>query len=221
MRLFGWIAVDDTHALATRFVHVAGLPIWPGATELVDTSTITVERGRKRHLLSTTVIEHTQYRAQTVPHDRRSVLAAYLRTWGALVACIGIAGVLHAQSLAIVGGVVFVVGRGFSRFAFLRVGNLCSLVGVGLIVGGLGGYLVRPVWTGSLVAIGLLATAATWSWRTKPPVARRADGRAAAKLPRAVVIEQAASPAMPAVTPIASQAPERIEPSSDTPRFLA
>lgn len=217
MRLFGWIAVDDTHAIATRFRHFGGLPIWPRDTELVDTSTIVVERGRERHLLSTTSHEQTRYEAKSIPRDRRSVLAAYLRTWGVVLACIGLGGVTHSESLLYLGGVLLAGGRGLARFAFLRVGDVCTIVGLGLIIGVVVGFFLAPYLTGALAVAGALAAGATWSWRSTPPAPPRAKPTARAKLPRAVATQ---APSPPVTPPLPSRAPERVEPSTDTPRFL-
>ncbi len=136
MALFGWIPeARTTRSVATRFVSIAALPLWPVRSELIDTATMSVERGREARF-SRWRVERFTYHATPLPLDRRSILAAYLRSWGVLLAMVGIVTLfLDAWTpIAYMGYAVFAVGLVLRALTFLRVGTYLTTLGLGAIL---------------------------------------------------------------------------------------
>jgi hypothetical protein len=244
VRMFGWVdKVDDTCVIATEFFHIAGAPLWPLASHLVDTTTMVTSREVEEQFLATEFREMTSFKSVPMGLHRRSVAAGYMRTWGVIAAMFGWAIATQAAAFLYIGGVLIVAGLTFRRFSYLRLGDQLVLAGLGAMLGSVGGLWVsHPI----AAVIGALGTGTVYlSMRWKRATIERArqlgrmlgidpeviemrhtlTERAAsqskeepqrAELPEARLIERPSAP----VVPIASAAPEQIEPASDAPRFL-
>ena len=221
MRLFGWIdRVEGRYGVATRFAHIYGIPLVPTRTVLVDLESMEVDRGREPGFLGRRV-ERTQYRSIPLPLSGRSILAAYLSTFGALGLITVASGWLgwklgFGTAMLAFGGLAIVAGTVLRLFLHLRTADRLSVPGVGIIAG----YALYPVIpTTVLFAIaggGVLGCAIAWMWSTASP-------SRAAELARVLDVKPppaAAKPrsSVPAMKVVRATAPARAPISPPSPR---
>lgn len=212
MRHFGWIQVDGQRAVGTNFYHLGGLPLWPSNSEIVDRSTMVVDRSRDW----LGITETARYQAVDIPRHRRSVLAGYLRTWGVVLGCAAIAGLTRDIMLMELGGLAVVVGRGIGRLFSFRHGDPIMIVGVGVVLGvGVGMVMAWPLLLALAVVAGL-ALHWTRGFTYKDAAPKPKIARSPLTIPKAVARIQ--PPAPPVIVPV--HAPEHVEPSTEAPRFL-
>ena len=215
MRFFGWIPeARTTRSVATKFVAIGALPLWPVSSELVDTATMFVERGKPSQF-SRWRIERTTYQSTPLPLDRRSILAAYLRSWGVLLAIVGIVRLSSAtwEPIAYAGVGAFIVGRMLRLLSFLRVGTYLTMLGWGAILSVIAAMFLP--W-----AVGFaFAACALPAWRSLH------WERGAIEVPKMTVVEaKSATVGSPRaltapLAPLASVAPAHVE-RVDQPRLL-
>src|SRR3569623_2040572 len=215
MRHFGWIKVDERRAVGTNFYHLGGLPLGPCTSELVDLSTMQVWMEREWWWR----VEKTTYEAVEIPRHRKSLVAGYVRTWGALIAVAALLGlvswVMGAPQVACLGVAPLVVGRFFRRWISIRRGEPMMLAGQSMIVGGfLGIFIPLPL----LVLAILAGLAVQWTrgFTYKEAPVKPKIARSPLTIPKAVARIQ--PPAPPVIVPV--HAPEHVEPSTEAPRFL-
>lgn len=216
MRHFGWIQVDEKRAVGTNFYHLGGLPLWPSNSELVDRSTMVVTMERQWLWR----VEKAHYQAVDIPRHGRSILAAYLRTWGAVIGAAAVAAIATSLTgdfaVAYLGVAPLVVGRFFRRWISIRRGEPMMLVGAAIMFGGIAG-IFAPALLSVLVALaaGLgFQWARGFTYRDAPPKPKIA--RSPVTIPKAVARIQ--PPAPPVIVPV--HAPEHVEASTEAPRFL-
>jgi hypothetical protein len=239
MRMFGWIdRVEDTCVVATEFVQLAGVPLWPVRSQLIDTSTLQTMRDREERLFATELSEITTFRAVPLGRDRRSILAGYLRAWGVIALVFGAATALQSMTVVYAGTVVLAAGLVARKQSYLKLADQLVLVGLGAMAG-IGGELVVSRHVALVIAAaaaGGIAITMQWRRATKERAAHFAKllGIAPDVIEqRRTLDERAAQPASPALPtaratiasrpspPITTTAPERVEPATDTPKFLA
>ncbi len=216
MRFFGWIPDARTSSsVATKFVHLRGLPLWPIASELVDTASIYVERGKERSLFSRTYVERTSYRSSPLPLDRRSIMAAYLRSWGLVAAMVGIARFLPEPvqyTTMFFGFGAFAIGLLLGEVSMLALSQRLVIVGLGAAIAPFAAMFVP--WPIAIV----LALLAIPAWRS---IHWERGGIA---VPIARVIERRpvdnAERGAPPLAPLQSVAPAHVERVVDQPRTL-
>lgn len=216
MRHFGWIKVDERRAVGTSFYHFGGLPLWPSRhSEIVDRSTMQVWMEREWWWR----VEKTSYEAVEIPRHRKSMIAGYVRTWGALSVVAAVMGLVSwlvgAPEVACLGVVPFIVGRFFRRWISIRRGEPMMLAGLSMMAGGFVGIFI-PLPMLVLGVLAGLAVKATFGFTYKEPPAKPRIARSPLTIPKAVARIQ--PPAPPVIVPV--QAPEHVEPSTDAPRFL-
>ena len=216
MRHFGWIKVDERRAVGTNFYQLGGLPLWPSNSEIVDRSTMVVEMVREWPWS----VERATYQAVDIPRHPRSVIAGYLRTWCGVVAVAAVSAVLTSLSqelaVAYLGVLPLIVGRFCRRWISIRRGEPIMHVGLGMLFGGLAGMFL-PVLLPLLAAVlAILALQWTRGFTYKDAPRPPKIARSPVTVPKAVA--RIAPPAPPVIVPV--HAPERVEASTETPRFL-
>jgi len=213
VRHFGWIQVDERRAVGTNFYHLGGLPLWPTNSELVDRSTmvVTMEREWWWH------VEKAQYQAVDIPRHRRSIVAGYLRTWGAMMIAIALSGLAAWATgdfaIAYLGVVPAVIGRFMRRWISMRRGEPLMLVGLAIMFGAITGLIFPAPFLLLLAVVAGLALQWTRGFTYKDAPAKPKIARSPVTIPKAVARIQP-----PAIVP--TYAPEHVEPSTEAPRFL-
>ena len=213
MRHFGWIKVDEKRAVGTNFYHLGGIPLWPSNSELVDRSTmvVTMEREWWWH------VEKAQYQAVDIPRHGRSILAGYLRTWGALFLAGAASGLATWATgdfaFAYVGVVPAVIGRFMRRWISIRRGEPLMLVGLAIMFGAITGLFVPAPFLLMLAVLAGLAMQWTRGFTYRDAAPKPKIARSPVTIPKAVARIQP-----PAIIP--TYAPEHVEPSTEAPRFL-
>ncbi len=216
MALFGWIPeASGTRSVATTFVSISALPLWPVRSELVDTATMVIDRGKpSRH--SDWLNPRRTYQSTPLPLDRRSILAAYLRSWGVLLAFVGVVRISGAswEPIVYAGTCAAAVARGLRLCSFIRVGSYLTILAWGAAFSAIAAALL-PRAPGFAFAACALPAWRSLHWE-----------RGAIELPEMTVIEPEPAPrahtdmSPTILAPLASVAPAPVERVVDQPRLL-